>query len=191
MENVLRLNRNKINKRFKKGFVGIVGIVESLVMLLFSSIFVCAIVCVIPYFFGGDLIIELFNAYLVSTTFLQLSLLRMFELSNNITIYISLIIIGVLAVILIIFAIKNYMKYRPGSSFGGIFKIFLFTMLGINYILSGIEAVENMYPLEDYIFLCFLLGVMSIIMVILNFAVLFVDKNNYKRLRLESRVNVK
>jgi len=186
MANVSKLNGKKVDKRFKKGLVGFIGVLESFVLLLFASIFICAIVCVVPYFLGGNLIVELLNAYLVSTTFLQLSLLRMFELSNNVTILISLIIIGILALILILFAIKNYMKYRPGGSFGGVFKIVIFSMLGINFMLSGIEAVKNMYPLENYIFLCFLLGVMSIVLVILNFVVLLVDKHIYKK--IESRI---
>lgn len=182
MEKVLKLNRNKVDKQFKKGFLRVIGAIENLVLLFFSGIFICAIVCVIPYLFGGGLIVRLLDAYLVSTTFLQYLLLDILEFSDVVTIYVSLIIIGVLAIVFIIMAIKNYMRYRPGNKFGILFKIFLFGVIGFMFVLSGIEAVNNMYPLQNYIMLCFLLGGLAIAMVILNFMGLIIDNNYYKSL---------
>ena len=181
----------KVDKQFKKGFVGIISVLESLVLLLLASVFICAIICVIPYFFGGGLIVELLNAYLVSTTFLQHLILGIFNLSSDVTIYVSLVILGLLSILLIRLAVKDYMKYRPGSGFIVMFKILIFALIGSIFIMSGVEAVSNLYPLESYIFLCFLFGGLSVMMVLLDFIVLVVDKSYYKRLKLSSRLNTK
>lgn len=180
------LQVNKVDKQFKRGFIGVVSIVESLVLLLFAALFICAIICVVPYLFGGDIMVTLLSAYLISTTMLQHTIFDLFGFDINFTIYISLAIIGVIAILFIIFAIKDYMKYRPGSVFGKLFKILIFILLAMLFFISGTESIVNMYPIRNYTFLCFLFGGMALVIAVLDFITIVVDKKYCRKLKLNA-----
>lgn len=180
------LQISKIDKQFKRGFISVVSIIESLGLLLFATLFICAIICVLPYLFGGDIIVKLLSAYLISTTILQHTIFDLFNFDINLTIYISLAIIGVIAILFIIFAIKDYMKYRPGSVLGKLFKILIFILLAMLFFVSGAESIVNMYPIKNYAFLCFLFGGIALVMVVLDFIAIVVDKKYCRKLKLNA-----